>query len=194
MMDLPDFLKRDPEKKLIPELESEREKEALLDESDERYLKMRKLPYQLQRFLWAYGNTGKVHLACRVAGVSRTTVYKCKRENKTFEDLWETMVLLRDEARLEKLEEAAFKRAVKGVKKGVWYKGDLVGYERQYSDGLLTTLLKAHAPEKYRERTQVDHSGEVGVGLQLLVVPQEQSVDDWSKNHGKGVVIEHDAE
>jgi hypothetical protein len=38
--------------------------------------------------------------------------------------------------------------------------GMLVGYTQEYSDLLLITLLKAHLPEKYRER--VEQSGTAG--------------------------------
>jgi hypothetical protein len=34
---------------------------------------------------------------------------------------------------------------------------------RKYSPQLLITLLKARMPEKYRERTQVEHTGSIDV-------------------------------
>lgn len=57
------------------------------------------------------------------------------------------------------LEDEAVRRASKGVRKGVYYKGDRVATELEYSDSLLQFLLKARRPEKYRERQEVVHVG-----------------------------------
>jgi hypothetical protein len=59
------------------------------------------------------------------------------------------------DARAQKLaaamEAEAYRRAVKGVLKPVVQQGRVVARVRLYSDSLLALLLKAHAPEKYRE-------------------------------------------
>lgn len=52
------------------------------------------------------------------------------------------------------LEEEADRRAVDGVLEADYYQGEVVGHTRKYSDGLLTTRLKAVLPEKYRESAQ----------------------------------------
>lgn len=54
------------------------------------------------------------------------------------------------------LEDEAVRRASEGLRKPVWYKGKVVGYETEYSDTLLITLLKANNPDKFRERSSSD--------------------------------------
>ncbi|WP_414479875.1 hypothetical protein, partial [Pseudomonas aeruginosa] len=55
----------------------------------------------------------------------------------------------------DSLETAAFKRAVRGVVKGVWHNGVRVGEERIYSDSLLMGLLKGRKKHIYAERTEL---------------------------------------
>ena len=49
----------------------------------------------------------------------------------------------------------------------------MVGHVTEYSDTLLTFLLKANAPEKYRERVQIDHGLVESVAAQLGVDPAD---------------------
>jgi hypothetical protein len=53
------------------------------------------------------------------------------------------------------LEDEAIRRAKEGVEKTVYYQGFPCGTEMQYSDAILMFLLKAAAPEKYRDRAEV---------------------------------------
>jgi hypothetical protein len=68
---------------------------------------------------------------------------------------------------IDRLEAEARQRAVEGVRreKGVYYDGVRVATEVEtvYSDTLLIFLLKGLAPEKYRERYDVRHGGEIHV-------------------------------
>ena len=52
------------------------------------------------------------------------------------------------------LEDAAITRAKDGVKRAVFYKGEKVGTETFYSDGLMLVMLRAGDP-KYRASTEV---------------------------------------
>jgi hypothetical protein len=52
------------------------------------------------------------------------------------------------------MEEEARRRAVEGTKKPIFYRGQVVGHIRDYSDVLLMFLLTAHRPERYRENTR----------------------------------------
>lgn len=45
------------------------------------------------------------------------------------------------------------RRAVEGVERGVWFQGEQVGTEKQYSDALLAKMMDVHAPE-YKEVKQ----------------------------------------
>ena len=59
------------------------------------------------------------------------------------------------EATADQLEAEAIRRAFKGVRVPVYQGGLLAGYVTNYSDQLLTLMLKALRPEKFRERTEV---------------------------------------
>jgi len=58
----------------------------------------------------------------------------------------------------DQLEGEAIRRAFRGVKTPVYQGGLLAGYITQYSDQLLTLMLKALRPEKFRERAEVQVS------------------------------------
>ena len=46
---------------------------------------------------------------------------------------------------------------------------------REYSDSLLMFILKAEKPEKYRDRREVKHSGDVNEGAQIIKRSRELS-------------------
>jgi hypothetical protein len=70
---------------------------------------------------------------------------------------------------------AAIQRAVHGVDKAVYYKGEVVGHETQYSDSLLTTLLKAKVPEFAK-----DADGGVQVNVNVAnIMPRATSYEQW---------------
>lgn len=60
----------------------------------------------------------------------------------------------------DQMEAAAFERGVRGVERPIFQGGMLVGHVREYSDTMLTTLLKAKLPEQYGT---VRHTLDVGV-------------------------------
>jgi hypothetical protein len=81
---------------------------------------------------------GSITRACRAANVCRTTFYNRKSEDEVFR----TAVAEALEEACDLLEEEARRRAMK------------------CSDTLMIFLLKAHRPEKYRERFDVcSHTG-----------------------------------
>jgi hypothetical protein len=76
------------------------------------------------------------------------------------------------------LQSAAIKRAVHGVEKGVYFKGERVDTEVQYSDGLLTTLLKARLPETFG--AEAAEGGNTFNGpTQINIMPRADTYDQW---------------
>src|SRR5436305_1255580 len=71
------------------------------------------------------------------------------------------------EDRADMLEEEAFRRAYKGVEKPVFQQGKKVGTVREYSDTLMLALLKAHRPEKFKDRQEI--TGPKGGPLETTV-------------------------
>jgi hypothetical protein len=86
------------------------------------------------KFIDALAETGNVAAAARIACVSRDLPYKGRPHDREFVKAWDSAM----ETSTDKLEAIARQRAM------------------DTSDTLLIFLLKAHRPEKYRERVGVD--------------------------------------
>ena len=103
-------------------------------------------------FLDTLRGTGNVRFAASNADVARQVAYRARDSSATFRADWDEAL---EEAR-ELLEAEARRRAAIGVDEPVFYKGQVVGHIRKYSDKLLMFLLKAHWPEKFRENVSID--------------------------------------
>lgn len=101
-----------------------------------------------RRFLELYVLVGNIQKTCDMLGMCRRTVYFWRQTNPEFKKAFEEA----DALSLELLEDEAHRRGVLGVDKPVYQGGKFMGYVKDYSDTLLIVLLKARAPEKYRER------------------------------------------
>lgn len=127
-------------------------------------------------FLDNLRDTANVTLAARSVGINTGTVYKHRRDDVLFAERWDEAL---NEA-VDLLEAEAHRRAFRGTEEPVFYKGDEVGYVTKYSDGLAQFLLKAHRPDKYRERSQVDSnvSGDFKLVVETGVPAAPTPVDD----------------
>jgi hypothetical protein len=113
-----------------------------------------------ERFLRALADTGSVTAAVAVAGTSRTRVYELRKADPAFAAGWDEA----EEVAADRLEDEARRRAVEGVQEPLVSSGKIVRDDndqpiaiRRYSDMLLLALLKAHQPEKFRERPLLEH-------------------------------------
>ena len=100
-------------------------------------------------FLDKLRDTANVSLAAREAGHPRQTWYKFKEADPEFADAWADAL----EEATDDLEAVARRRAKEGFDRAVFYKGQIVGTVRDYSDQLMVTLLRAHLPPKTRSLT-----------------------------------------
>lgn len=114
-------------------------------------------------FLAALAATGNVTKSAKAVGVERQTVYTWREEDADFAAAWEKAMQLGVEA----MEDECKRRAFDGVDKPVFYQGGECGTVREYSDTLAIFLLKAHAPEKYRERSNVELTGKAGGPIEI---------------------------
>jgi hypothetical protein len=134
-------------------------------------------------FLESYSQTGVIATSAEVAGVGRTTVYRCKEEDPKFAE-----AMLRAEAdSTDLLLREAVRRAREGWEEPVVYQGAMSGCwvdaegnrvsdttpgakfvpltVRKYSDTLLIFLIKGRRPE-YRDKVGVEVSGKNGGAIQ----------------------------
>ncbi len=115
-------------------------------------------------FIAALSEVASVTEACRLSGLPRQTAYDWRHADAGFAQAWDEALELGTDA----LEDEAVRRAAHGFERPVFQGGRQVGVTREYSDTMLMMLLKARRPEKYRERTSVEHSG--GLTLEQLVL------------------------
>lgn len=125
----------------------------------------------LERELQA--NCGDDLAAARAVGVSLIFVNQWAKDDK------DVASRLQEAARVgaQGLVSAAIQRAVRGVSKGVYFKGVRVDEETVYSDGLLQTLLKAKVPEFAKD---AEGTGAVNVQVNVAnMMPRATSYDEW---------------
>lgn len=129
-------------------------------------------------FLAELGQRGNVSAAAVAGKLSRVWFYEERHRDANFAAAWDTAL----DTAIDAMELEARRRAVEGVEKPIVGRVDkdrdgVITTVREYSDSLMALLLKAHRPEKYRERTDVHHSGELGIKGYVHVSP-----DDWDKS------------
>jgi len=127
----------------------------------------------LQRaYVAALAVTGAWGKAAVHAEVSRTSVFRWKRESVAFREACELAM----ECASELLEDEARRRAVDGVVKREKRDGDgnLLEREIVYSDKLLELLLKASNPSKYNRAAVQDPTatGEPFTGVVIEAAPE----------------------
>lgn len=124
-------------------------------------------------FLAAFRETGVVTHAAERAGISRSQFYNWRDHDPAFSTAFAEAEL----ESTERLEAEAYRRAHDGhrTERGVYHNGQLIAteVETKHSDLLLIFLLKARKPTVYREKLDVQHSGEVRGGDTLTVEQRE---------------------
>ena len=116
-------------------------------------------------------NCGDMLSAAKSLGVSAFFVEQWRKDDKQVHER------LREAERvgIQGLVSAAIQRGVHGVEEDIYYKGEVVGQKRNYSDSLLTTLLKAKVPEFAK-----DGEGGGGVTINIAnVMPRANSYQEW---------------
>lgn len=117
-------------------------------------------------------NCGDALAACKAVGVSLLFMNQWRKDDKEVDDRFKEA----EQVGTQGLVSAAIQRAVHGVQKGVYFKGQRVDEETVYSDGLLQTLLKAKVPEFAKDAE--------GAGVQVNVnvanlMPRADNYEQW---------------
>lgn len=117
-------------------------------------------------------NCGDRYEACREVGVSLIFLDQWERDDeKVAERVQEA-----ERVGTMGLVSAAIKRGVQGVQEDVYYKGEVVGQKTNYSDSLLTTLLKAKRPEFAKDAEGAGTSVVVNVAN---IMPRADNYEQW---------------
>ena len=109
-----------------------------------------------KRFLANFAKLGNITYAAKAAGIDRTCHYDWLEKDEKYAERFHSA----QEEAADLLEAEVLRRGVKGVVEPVYYKGEICGRVRKYSDVLLIFLLKGVRPNKFRDRVEVsDPSG-----------------------------------
>lgn len=115
-------------------------------------------------FLAALEQTGIIADACKLAGVDRSSVWRCRQSDESFAKAFDEAM----EAAIDTLEREARRRAVEGTEEPVYQGGQLVGTRRVYSDSLMALLLKGRRKSVFADRTEL--TGAEGGPVKAAVV------------------------
>jgi hypothetical protein len=98
-------------------------------------------------FIEALAETACVEEACRRVGMSDSAAYKLRRKpcGAAFRRAWDAAL----DCGMHRLEQAALGRAVNGVPRPVFYKGEQVGEWRDYDERLTMFLLRNRRSTRY---------------------------------------------
>lgn len=114
---------------------------------------------QRARFIEHLALTANVTASCAVAGFDRNAAYRMRDNDPEFAEAWKDAL----ERAVDTLEAEAWRRARDGTEEYITCKDGLVFdqegrpvMQRKYSDTLMVTLLKAHRPDRFRDRSTVD--------------------------------------
>lgn len=135
-------------------------------------------------FLAALAEVPVIAHACKAAGVNRVTAWRAREADPEFAKAWDDAM----EEGIDRAEQEAFRRAVVGYEKPVWYKGELVGTETVHSDALLALILKGRRKKLYAERTELtgadggpvahaDETTKAARVAQLLAIAQRRKAE-----------------
>jgi len=120
---------------------------------------------QQARFLAAFAVCGQVCQASRWCKLNRNSHYGWMRDDPSYPARFADA----EKRALRTLRDEAVRRARDGLRKAVWYKGKVVGYETEYSDTLLATLLKSLDPE-FRDKTESEVKLDVNVDIRAAIL------------------------
>jgi hypothetical protein len=102
-------------------------------------------------YLRAIPKVFTVSAAIKASGAHHADLPRWRKEDPDF--------LAREQAArdivADQMEAEAVRRGMKGVRQPVYQGGLLAGYQTVYSDSLLTLMLKASRPDRFRERSEV---------------------------------------
>ena len=102
-------------------------------------------PRAVAEFFRLYAASGSVAFAADRTGLSRSVLYRRKRNDPAFAKRWAEA----QELGISKVRDEVFRRALLGVKKPVFYGGAKIGKVTHHDNRLLWSLLRSHEPETY---------------------------------------------
>lgn len=144
--------------------------------------KPRSQPRQRTVFIKILRESANISRAARTAGIPHSTVYSWRNQMPKFRQAWDEAL----RGALDDLEEVLRDRAINGVEKPYFYKGEISGYIRTHSDALGMFVLRRHRPGVYGDRAAENE----GTGAVSSISAQLDKIAEQVKERERSVVIE----
>ena len=124
-------------------------------------------------FLLALSESACVEDACRTVGKSVASAYALRRriEADSFRDAWEAAMAYS----VVRLRDAAQSRALNGVARPIFYKGEQVGERRYYDERLTMFILRLRDPHYYGPRR--DREAPIDPQIDAAAIRAERSIE-----------------
>lgn len=119
-----------------------------------------------ETFLATLAETCNVSEAARAASIGRRSAYEWRDDDPDFAAAW----VEAENVAADKLEREAWRRGVEGTDKPITFQGKITDTCKEYSDRMLELLLKAHRPEKFKERHEHSGPGNTPLNFQVNLV------------------------
>lgn len=116
---------------------------------------------------------GDFHASCRQAGLSVDFVCNWIKDDSIAAQAIEEA----QRVGYMGLESAAIQRGVHGVEKAVYFKGQVVGHEKVYSDSLLSKVMDARIPAY--KKGDGGGANTFNGPTQINIMPRAENFDEW---------------
>jgi hypothetical protein len=141
-------------------------------------------PERQAQFLEALAQCGCVDEACARVGMGRSSAYelRARMDAESFRAGWSAAL----DHGIGRIEDAAFSRAINGVTRPVFYKGEKIGEKTYYDERLVMFLLRYRDPARYgrwRDRTRPAIAPD-GIARQLWEYIDRTEHDAWDDLQG----------
>jgi hypothetical protein len=135
-------------------------------------------------FIEALAQCGCVDEACQRVGMHRSSVYdlRDRKSSTSFRAAWDAALA----HAVQRLSDVAFSRAINGVSRPVFYKGELIGERRYFDERLTMFMLRYRDPARYgrwRDHMRVDVPQD-GTARHLHELLGSVSNDAWCESAG----------
>ena len=129
-------------------------------------------------FIEALAETACVEEACRRVGMSDSAAYRLRRRpcGAPFREAWDAAL----DYALHRLEQAALGRALNGVPRPVFYKGEQVGEWREFDERLAMFLLRNRRPARF------------GKWIERMLAPEPLAQQDADDRLDEAIEVIHD--
>lgn len=148
---------------------------VMAHQTSEQYIPKPRVAFtqeRMEQFLELYSKSGRKAESAEMCGVGCSVVSEREKTDKA----WAAAVAEAHAQFVSRLEKAAFKRAVKGVKKPIVGRvgkdeDGIITYEVVYSDKMLTELLRRHSPDYRQSNIPAPSVAVTQVGGGVLILP-----------------------